>query len=594
MVLSQYRRKVAEAHELRCKPVILMKSRTIAESGENETVFKTLIKGLTGERLRRLAEASGEDATLARAFVYMFEERSIDPDAFAQELIIDFAPEKVINVNKPEDLQNQQVLLNSLEDPDNEIRVIFAVNKLNEGWDVLNLFDIVRLYNTRDGKANKAGKTTMQEAQLIGRGARYFPFETPDQPDVAREKRKYDKKVEHPLRLLEQLHYHCSHNPKYIHDIRNALRETGILDETARTVTLEVKGSFKETEFFKRGHIWINNRIKNSRDTMQSLKDYLPVLDFTFPRLMTGRVTEASAFGRDMKETTKSKKEPTSQIFFLKDFGQPILRFALDTNEFFHFEQLRRYFPSLSGMSSFMTSEKFLGGVRVKVNGLVDDLERLNAQQKVQITQFVLHQIESEIKRTDVEYLGDRSFQPHDLKTIIVDKKLKIGVQGESGRSWEDSNIEGLSLIDLRNKDWHVYNDSYGTDQEKHFIRYMSEKEHQLREIYDEFFLIRNERLFTLYSFQDGRAFQPDFLLFLRKTETGKNISMQIFIEPKGEHLKLKEQWKEDFLKEISSHSQIQIIFQSKDYSVYGFPFFNHAGSMKRDFDCAIEAFIEK
>ena len=592
MVLSQYRRKVAEAHGLGCKPAILMKSRTIAESAENETAFKMLIKGLTGEKLRSLAEASSEDDTLTRAFAYIFKERGIDPDAFAQELIIDFAPEKVINVNKPKDLQNQQVLLNSLEDRDNEIRVIFAVDKLNEGWDVLNLFDIVRLYNTRDGKANKVGKTTMQEAQLIGRGARYFPFEALDQPDAAREKRKYDRKVEHPLRLLEQLHYHCSHNPRYIHDIRNALRETGILDETARMVTLQVKDSFKETEFFNRGHIWINNRIKNSRDTMQSLEDYLPILDFTFPRLMTGRVTEASAFGRDMTEITKSKKEPISKIFLLKDFGQPILRFALDTNEFFHFERLRRYFPSLSGIGPFMISKKFLGEVKVKVSGLVDDLEKLNAQQKVEITQFVLHQIESEIKRNDVEYLGDKCFQPNDLKTIIIDKKLKIGVQGETGRSWEDSNIEGLSLIDLGSKDWHVYNDSYGTDQEKHFIRYMSEKEPQLRKLYDEFFLIRNERLVTLYSFQDGRAFQPDFLLFLRKTETGKSISMQIFIEPKGEHLKSGEQWKEHFLKEISSHAQIEVIFQGKDYSVYGLPFFNHTGSMKHDFDRAIEVFI--
>ena len=58
----------------------------------------------------------------------------------------------------------------------NPIRAIFAVQKLNEGWDVLNLFDIVRCYETRDSGRNKIGKTTMSEAQLIGRGARYFPF----------------------------------------------------------------------------------------------------------------------------------------------------------------------------------------------------------------------------------------------------------------------------------------------------------------------------------------------------------------------------------------------------------------------------------
>ena len=57
------------------------------------------------------------------------------------------------------------------------------MQKLNEGWDVLNLFDIVRCYTTRDAKAGKPGKTTVAEAQLIGRGARYFPFVTDDYPD---------------------------------------------------------------------------------------------------------------------------------------------------------------------------------------------------------------------------------------------------------------------------------------------------------------------------------------------------------------------------------------------------------------------------
>ena len=47
---------------------------------------------------------------------------------------------------------------------------------LYEEYDVLNLFDIVRCYTTRDSKAGKPGKTTIAEAQLIGRGAWYFPF----------------------------------------------------------------------------------------------------------------------------------------------------------------------------------------------------------------------------------------------------------------------------------------------------------------------------------------------------------------------------------------------------------------------------------
>ena len=45
MALSQYRRKVAEAHGLQCKPVILMKSKTIKESADNEAAFTAMVAG---------------------------------------------------------------------------------------------------------------------------------------------------------------------------------------------------------------------------------------------------------------------------------------------------------------------------------------------------------------------------------------------------------------------------------------------------------------------------------------------------------------------------------------------------------------------
>ncbi len=80
-------------------------------------------------------------------------------------------------------------LLNSLEDKENHIRAIFTVKRLTEGWDVLNLYDIVRLYEGRDegtsSNGRKAGQATVSEVQLIGRGVRYYPFSYQD-----KEKRK--------------------------------------------------------------------------------------------------------------------------------------------------------------------------------------------------------------------------------------------------------------------------------------------------------------------------------------------------------------------------------------------------------------------
>lgn len=591
VVVSQFRRKLAAAHGVDCKPVILMKSKTIAESNANEALFHAMIKGLDGDALLALRAASRGDETLTRAFAFIFDERGVNAPDLAAEIKLDFDPAKVENVNSPTDLQARQIALNTLEDRDNELRVIFAVDKLNEGWDVLNLFDIVRLYDTRDGRENKVGKTTMQEAQLIGRGARYFPFTAADQPDAPRAMRKYDRQADHPLRLLEQLHYHCSHNPKYIQDIRNALRETGMLDDSARTVTLRVKDSFKQTDLYQHGHIWLNERIKNPRDAVQGLDDYLAGREFTFPRLMTGQVIEGAAFGEARPRQASPGQEPVTETWSLSVLGKPILRFALDTNPFFQFDRLQEYFPQLSGMTQFMSSDRFLGGVTVKVTGLQEDLRNLPARSKVEIAQFVLHGVETGIRQESVEYLGTKDFVPHALNSILADKTLKVSVQGETGLSWSESKIPSLSLIDLGTKDWHIYDDSYGTDQEKHFVRFLHDNEATLRSIYQDFHLMRNEKLFQLFDFKEGRAFEPDFVLFLRRADNGQTSVMQIFIEPKGDHLRQPDQWKEDFLKQINQVASLETVFQGRDYTVYGLPFFNDGAPMRKPFEAAFERF---
>ncbi|HCP82089.1 MAG TPA: hypothetical protein DIT67_11035 [Octadecabacter sp.] len=589
MVLSQYRRKVAEAHGLHCKPVILMKSKTIKESADNEATFTAMVAGLTDKALDALRAASEGDETLSRAFAFIMDERGMSGADFARELQGDFAPEKVVNVNNPKDLENRQIELNALEDRDNEIRVIFAVDKLNEGWDVLNLFDIVRLYDTRDGKANKVGKTTMAEAQLIGRGARYFPFIAPDQPDAAREKRKYDSAVDTPLRILEELHYHCSHNPKYIQDIRNALRETGMLDETARTVRLRLKDSFKQTSLYVREYVWTNDRVRNPRDGVAGLDAYKIEGPFTYPNLMTGRVTEASAFGGGQLTLKSSSKEPVSRDFRLADFGRAILGFAMDANDFFHFANLRTYFPQLASAAQFVTSDTYLGGVTVSVRGLPGDLDNLTARQKLDIAQYVLHQIESGVKRESVEYIGTKDFKPYPIKDRFTDKVLKLRIEGETGLSWTESNVPGLDQIDLSGKDWHAYDDSYGTDQEKHFIKYMHDQEARLRGIYDDFYLLRNEKAVKLYDFDTGRAFEPDFVLFLRKKGEEASTILQLFIEPKGDQLRPQDDWKQDFLEQVKAKARLETVFQGRDYAVLGLPFFNETGQTNTDFKAAFE-----
>ena len=93
MVLSQYRRKVAEAHGLHCKPVILMKSKTIKDSGENEAAFTAMVAGIDGRgKWRRYRATSEGDETLSRAFAFIMDERAMSGADFARELQGDFSP----------------------------------------------------------------------------------------------------------------------------------------------------------------------------------------------------------------------------------------------------------------------------------------------------------------------------------------------------------------------------------------------------------------------------------------------------------------------------------------------------------------------
>ena len=100
---------------------------------------------------------------------------------------------------------------------------------------------------------------------------------------------------------------------------------------------------------------------------------------------------------------------------------------------------------------------------------------------------------------------------------------------------------------------------------------------------------MRNEKLFQLFDFKEGRAFEPDFVLFLRRADNGQTSIMQIFIEPKGEHLRQQDQWKEDFLKQIKQVARLETVFQGRDYTVYGLPFFNESAPMRKPFETAFE-----
>lgn len=585
VILSQYRRKVFEKFKKHIKPVILFKSKTIKDS---QGFFEEFVEGIKSLQVRALEGIRNKtaDPSINKAFAY-FKNNKIDLNNLVIELKEDFAEEKLISVNSKEESEDKQIAVNSLES--NDYRAVFAVDKLNEGWDVLNLFDIVRLYDTRDSKGGKIGKTTMSEAQLIGRGARYCPFQlADDQPLYGR---KFDADLDHELRIGEELYYHSAYNPKYIQELNIALQEIGIKAKNTKERRVSLKSEFKKTELYKAGHIFLNERIKYSREDVEALDSR--VINQTHKiALHTGYTKTSNAFDDITADHGTDKK---SKDYKLSSFGTTIIRKALQRLEFYEFTNLKTYLPNLNSIQEFITSEKYLARLKLEITGLPNHIENLSADEKLEATINVLAHLAEVIASDKIEFKGTKEFKPRMIKDTFTDKVLNFMLDDngdkEFGRSMSDPT-ETAYHLDLSTRGWFAFDGCFGTSEEKLLIQFIDKRYEELSKVYSQAFLIRNEKHFKLYAFDDGRPLEPDFVLYLIGKEKADTKHYQVFIEPKGSHLLRADQWKEDFLNSIKDSHKIKQLFSNKQYVVWGLPFYNSIDRIP-EFEAAFEKLIE-
>lgn len=568
VLISQYRRKIFEKYKKAIKPVILFKSKQIKESQIFYKEFITRIKNLQPSDLMAFKNQEGEPS-LVRFFSYL-EENNISIENLISELKEDFSEEKLIEVNSKEESEIKQLAVNSLEE--NEFRAVFAVDKLNEGWDVLNLFDIVRLYDTRDSRDNVVGKTTMSEAQLIGRGARYCPFQV--SADQSYFCRKYDQDIENELRIGEVLFYHSAYNPKYIQELNQALQVIGIKPKATLERKLKIKDSFRQSTIFKSGHIFINERQKYNRDEINALDS---------KAIKTHSITLYTGFTKAQEIFAESTIPPdvmdkSGKDYNLIEFGIPVIRKAIQRLPFFEFSNLKKLLPNLNSINEFITSQNYLGKVKVEVKGIKEQINNLTYEDKLDASVKVLESIAEVIASDNVEFKGTKLFKPKMLNAVFVDKTLNFSIDDSSEKEYGRSMLgsDTAYYLDLRNRDWYVFDDCFGTSEEKLLIHYIDKKYDDLKQKYDEIYLLRNEKHFQIYAFNDGSPFEPDFLLYLIGKEEANTKHYQIFIEPKGGHLRKNDQWKEEFLLSIKENINLEQLFSNKHYVIWGLPFFTH------------------
>lgn len=574
LILNVYRQELATVHGINLKPVILFKAqKTVAQSAQNKENFHQIIEQFSTVDVKNIKQTATAPI-IKKAFAF-FKTMKLTDAGIAKRIQERFQPEHCISANNEQEKHENQTRLNTLEDDDNPLRAVFAVQKLNEGWDVLNLFDIVRLYETRDARNNQPGKTTIAEAQLIGRGARYFPFSTSETQEKF--KRKFDNDVDNDLKVLEELYYHTRDDNNYIYELKRALEESGIYEDDRDTtqMNLFLKPKFTKTKVYQQGKVFFNQktypeRHENIRASGINFSELKSVDHKHNLASGVGSITHGLGFELEAQDQTAHilpKRVPINSI------EKNVIKAALSSNPFFRFDNLCKCF-GVNSVSQFITSKNYLSGVSITFKATKERLDNITQSDHYDALKRLLANIEKEIKSGTPEFRVSDWVSEYTHK-IFTDKQVRV----------KNAYVKGQNIA--RNAEWYAYNDNYGTPEEEGFVEFFAGNNDAINKNYDNVYLLRNERQLKIFN-KKGRRFEPDFVLFLQP-KSGEKITYQIFIEPKGDGFIVGDKWKEKFLDAIAKEKKV-IKIETVKYKILGLPFFNREGKQNKKFN---DAFIQ-
>lgn len=571
VLLSQYRKRVAQSLDIMdFKPVILFKSNTIVVSNATDAKFNDMINNLNVEALEQFITTQNKytkSEALSLAYKYWLKQ---DMGTTVQELKRDFSNKTQFNANDSSttgivDIGNNSERLNTLEDPDNPIRVIFAVAKLSEGWDVLNLYDVVRI-----SEKNTSLKETNAEAQLIGRGARYYPF-------LYQGKRSYKRRFDNSklkYQLLERLYYHTINDPKYLDNLRKSLDIIDLPvndDEKITQVHAKVKGSFRKTSAYNYGNIFYNKIEKIPQNYFDSITKFGINLD-TLKPINADNTTEENAIDSGAQHYEDTVTTTVMNVAsFSNPADYPLIRTGLQRNKFFRFAELRKYCSNITSIKDFLTNDNWLGKAIIQARVSINST--MTPQRKLKIVDQYLKQIEITIKKNFKSYKGTNKFVPIPIKQIVEDYSRRIPAKLNS---WS----EMIRTKDMEGLDWYVYDLAIVDGLESRFIDQIASRIPDILKKYRRAYLIRIDEQnsnFSLHDFGNDitnySGYMPDFIMYLE----GTNYIYQIYMEPKGPQLLEQDSWKEKLLEKISPQN-IEILGEFDNVKLYGVKFYteNH------------------
>jgi type III restriction enzyme len=599
VALSEYRRLLAEREMgVAMTPIILIKSVKIAQSEDDRKFFDSVIGSLRPQDFLRLKELSSknknhEHEILADMFIWLANPKSGlvsagDWDglkAFTAEVRKSFSHEHTLIYNSQK--KEKADLLPLLDSHRNTIRAIFSVNALNEGWDVLGLYDIIHF------DISESKKVSLQDIQLIGRGARYNPYELPrtyEQDDENKQskfipganlefdkyKRKFDQSPYDKGRVLETFVYHFVKTGTFLENLQKDLLGEGIISEGVEKKTITMKEQFLASATYKKGFVLVNQTIKRQRTTDDEI-------DTTFNKIIKAGLYNLRSTGlSDFEKNRDIASYKVDEISITEEyFSLPIIRKALISAEgnFFRFNNLREHIPEIKSIDEII--EQYLPLYKIKYSYEEGkSISQLNPSEKLQLLiGVILPEVRKSIDLNMSRITGSTKFRPVSLSKVFkkekniylmsfpaIDPKTgeKIFVSNDERAQSQSEHTEPELQYNITKAQWYAYDENYGTSEEKLFVKYIAGQIEDLKSKYKgaEIYLIRNELDYYLYSPKDGRRFSPDYMLIINDIQNGE-MYYQCLMEPKGGHILEQDLWKEKALISLSDESEI--VFDSMD-----------------------------
>ncbi|QIW53072.1 DEAD/DEAH box helicase family protein [Lactococcus raffinolactis] len=585
VLLSQFRKYFAYSEGVTStfKPIILFKSPKVSVSLEANESFNRIIENLNTKDLltfirRQKLMDSNKSSALSSAYDFYLE-KELELGKIVQEIKRDFDARNVLNANDTSGNmleKGQYQALNTLENPNNLYRVVFAVAKLTEGWDVLNLYDIVRI--EKEAGTNKTA--TMAEAQLIGRGARYYPFEIQAQKSY---QRRFDNEASNKQLILETLHYHTMNEPQYLKQLVGSLKQMDLPtgeDKKNPPIEIKVKSSFKKTEAYKKGKIYYNEVVSVEDDWFDSIDKYGITHQTSISRSLNYGSREVSYQSNVGKSETKS--------ISVDKFDSRYIQKAIQRLEFYKFDNLKKYIPLLSSIKEFIYGRKWLNADELHLFLTVPKEYHsidITPDDILNVIIELLKEYEVKFKSGYIKQRGTNKFIGYPIKEYLTNYNKRVPEYDTMNLFNE--TMQKIEVYEIED-DFFVYEKAIVNKLEYELIERVKSYVTDLKEKYHKaVYLLRmdenmhresakSEKLkLHQYGSRMNRSgevtethlqgFQPDFILFLEDSE----FYFQIFIEPKGMSGDrfISELWKQDLLLYMTDN-QGEMEFEANEENV--------------------------